>query len=56
MTKKKIRSFRVYERLLEKAYDMGLDTNEIVNAALAKAVKEKKCPFCNADLSKKGHH
>jgi hypothetical protein len=50
---KKLRSFRVDEVILDALKKAGLDANRIVEAALAKAVKAKKCPYCGAPPAKK---
>lgn len=55
MKAKKLRSFRVEEALLDQAQEKGLNVNEIVNAAIAAAVKDKRCPFCKSQIrSRKG--
>lgn len=43
---KPVLSVRIDEELLKKARESGLDIKAIVEASLAKAVKEKKCPYC----------
>lgn len=44
------KSFRIDPILLEKAKQEHLDVVKIFEAALAKAVKDKKCPYCGSAL------
>jgi len=46
-------TFRAPEDHLEKAKLLGLDLNEILRNALAKAVKALECPTCGAKLKPK---
>lgn len=43
-------SVRLDEELVEAAREEELNLSEIFNAALAKAVESKKCPYCNQEL------
>lgn len=47
---KPVKSFRIDPVLLEKAKKAGLNVAEIIEAALAKALKEKRCPYCRKKL------
>lgn len=47
---KKTRSFRINPDILEKLKSLGIDPNEIVEAALAKAVGDKRCPYCSQKI------
>lgn len=50
---KPTRSYRIDETLLEKAQALGLDVTMLFEAALAKAVGDKRCPYCGQELKKK---
>lgn len=43
---KPVKSFRIDPKLIEDAKSKGLDITKIIEAALAKALKTKKCPYC----------
>ena len=45
---KPARSFRISQELLDAAKEKGLDATKIMEAALAKAVKDTRCPYCGA--------
>lgn len=47
---KPVKSFRIDERLLEDAKKAGLNVAQIIEAALAKALKDKRCPFCGEKI------
>lgn len=47
------RSFRIDEKLLKQAKKMGLDVPSIVESAIAKAVKDKRCPYCKQKIKEK---
>lgn len=46
------KSFRIDPELIEKAKKANLPIVEIFEAALAKALKEKKCPYCGQELKR----
>ena len=50
---RKTKTFRIDERLLDEVRKKGLDLNIIVEAAIARALKDKKCPYCNQKLKEK---
>ena len=52
MTAKELKSVRVDPDIWAKAQAMGLDASAVMNAALEKAVKEKKCPLCGQKIKK----
>lgn len=43
---KPVKSFRIDQDLIDKAKELGLDVAKIIEGALSKAVKSKKCPYC----------
>jgi post-segregation antitoxin (ccd killing protein) len=43
---KPVKSFRIDQDLIDKAKELGLDVAKIIENALSKAVKSKKCPYC----------
>lgn len=47
------RSFRIDPDLLDRAAAQGVDVTQIFEAALAKAVKDKRCPYCNQRIQTK---
>jgi len=46
------KSFRIDPILLARAKELGLSTTEIFEAALAKVLKDKKCPYCGNKIIK----
>lgn len=50
---KPVSSFRIDPELLKKAHEAGLSVIDIIEAALAKALEYKKCPYCNKELESK---
>lgn len=48
------RSFRLDPELLEKAKRAGFDLVALFEAAMAKAVKDKRCPYCGNPMKKGG--
>lgn len=50
---RKPRSFRVEEALIEEAKKKGIDLTGIVEGAIAKALKDKRCPYCNQKIKEK---
>lgn len=51
---KPVKSFRIDQKILDQAKKLGLNISQIVEAAIAKAVKDKRCPFCGKKLAIKG--
>lgn len=49
---KPVKSFRIDQELIDKAKDLGLDVAKIIEDALSKAVKSKKCPCCGNKVTK----
>jgi post-segregation antitoxin (ccd killing protein) len=49
---KPTRSFRIEQALIDKAKAAGLDITMIAEAAIAKAVNDKRCPYCRQELKK----
>lgn len=49
---KPTRSFRIDPKLLDKAKDLNLDVTAIFESALAKAVADKRCPYCGQEIKK----
>lgn len=47
---KPVKSFRIDQDLIDKARGLGIDVTKLIEAALAKAIKEKKCPYCGTSL------
>ena len=47
---KPVKSFRIDQDLIDQAKALGIDITKLIEAALAKAVKDKKCPYCGAGL------
>ncbi len=45
---KPVLSIRIDEELVKKAKKSGINLPAFIEAALAKAIKEKKCPYCGA--------
>jgi len=50
---KPVRSFRLDPSLIANAEKLGINLTDFFEAALAKVVKEKKCPYCGSGLKKK---
>lgn len=46
------KSFRIDPELIDKAIKAGLPIVEIFEAALANALKTKKCPYCGQEIKK----
>lgn len=40
------KSFRIDPELVDKAKKQGLDLTKLIEAAIAKALKDKRCPYC----------
>ncbi len=47
---KEVLSIRIDPDLKKKAKRSGLDLGAIIEAALAKFLKEKKCPYCGVSV------
>ena len=43
---KPVTSFRIDPNLIKKARKEGLDVTKMIEAMLAKAINDKKCPYC----------
>lgn len=43
---KPVKSFRIDQDLIDRAKELGIDITKLIEAALAKVVKDKKCPYC----------
>jgi len=52
MTAKEVTSVRVDPDLKTKAEAAGLNLGQVLNEALAKALKEKKCPTCGQKIKR----
>ena len=46
------KSFRLDPHLLAQAEKAGLNLTFLFEAAIAKAIKDKKCPYCGSHLKK----
>lgn len=53
MNKKPPKSFRLNPELVDKAQSQGLDLVALFEASIAKALKDKRCPYCNSELKKR---
>lgn len=49
---KKVYSHRLTSDLIEKARAKGIDITKSIEAMLAKALNENKCPYCGKDRGK----
>ncbi len=49
---KPVKSFRIDQGLIDRAKKLEIDIPKLIEAALAKAVKDKKCPYCGSGLAK----
>ena len=47
------RSVRIEEELLKQAKKLGIDVTTTLEAALAQAVKDKRCPYCKQKIKEK---
>jgi len=43
---KPVKAFRLDEELVDKSRDAGIDLAALFEAAMAKALKVKQCPYC----------
>lgn len=43
---KPVKAFRLDEKLVDKAKAAGIDLPNLFEAAMAKALKVKQCPYC----------
>jgi len=50
---RKPRAFRIEESLIEEAKKKGIDLTSVVEGAIAKVLKDKRCPYCNQKLKEK---
>ncbi len=48
---KPVKSFRIDQGLIDEAKRLGIDVTKLIEAALAKAIKTKKCPYCGSSLN-----
>ena len=44
--KSEVRAFRLEAEHIEKLKQAGVNLTKLVQAAVAKAAKDKKCPYC----------
>jgi len=49
---KPVKSFRIEQELLDLAEKHNLDVGKLLRASIAKAVKDKRCPYCGATNGK----
>lgn len=45
-------SFRIDAHLIKLARSLNINLNRLVEAAIAVAVKNKKCPYCGQNIAK----
>lgn len=43
---KPVKSFRIDQKLIDEAKRLEIDVTKLIEAALAKAVNDNRCPYC----------
>ena len=51
--RKPVKSWRIDGELADRARAAGLNVPDIIEAALAAALKEKQCPYCRQSIKRR---
>jgi len=48
-----VKSFRIDQELIDEAEKQNVNLVEVITAAIAKSVKDKRCPYCKQKIKNK---